>query len=40
MDSLISSAFGLDDINAGMDRPAAGTELRQLIAFNDTGPGV
>jgi hypothetical protein len=35
-----SSTIGLDDINAGMDRLAARTQLRQLIAFDDTGPGV
>jgi alcohol dehydrogenase len=40
LESLISSTIGLDDINAGMDRHAAGTELRQLIAFDDTESGV
>jgi alcohol dehydrogenase len=33
LETLISSTIALDDINAGMDRLADGTELRQIIAF-------
>jgi alcohol dehydrogenase len=33
LERLVSSRIGLDDLDAAMDRLAAGGELRQLIAF-------